>query len=112
MTSWRSSGEWAWATLGADAPNAEEGNARRRSAGAARADQLVERPRDAQHLIDRPRGALDHDDEEVAGDARPLGLGRDGRDGEAPWRIGVREADHVHACAVGGEREHLRGVAI
>src|SRR4029453_19681515 len=68
----------SWGATGPDGDDDLE-PARNRSAGQARADQLVEGAGDADDVVERPRPPADDRYEEIAGDAgaaRGLGVGR------------------------------------
>src|SRR5206468_13109148 len=78
----------------------------------SRANQLVEGARDPKDLVDDPGSGLDPDDEEIAGDAGSLRLGRDRREAEAPGRVVVGEAGERDTSAVLREHEDLWPVAV
>src|SRR5262245_41156058 len=75
-------------------------------------EHLVERARNPDDVVERPRAAVDCHDEELAGDACALRLRRHRRNDEAPGRIVVREPRQLDARTIGCESEHGRGISI
>src|SRR5437773_1925540 len=82
------------------------------SAGRGLAEEALEGPGDLQHLVDRPCPFADGDHEEAARDACALRLRRDRREGEAAWRVAVRESREGDDTTVRREREDVRRLAI
>src|SRR5207245_5684173 len=72
----------------------------------------VEKPRDAEDLVDPPGAAIDGDDEQVTGDPGRAGLGRDRREREAPRRVAVREAGELDGLPLAVEKEDPRPLAV
>ena len=83
-----------------------------RSSRSARTNELVERPGDAEHLVDGPRAALDGDHEQGTPHAGATRLGRERREDEASRHVAIGEAGELDSPAVGRQNEDLLLVAI